>query len=157
MERTIINTNIRLNLNRPEDRRAWEYLQRLDRKKYKSYSRAVVAAVNDHFSRQERLAADPYLETREKEDVFLEKVLDTIREGLRSSDTGLAGLAALRRGSGYRHGFHQQSVILPIRSGFTASFFRTDTTVTRSRCYFPRNRAGIVAVAVLFYVFTAND
>ena len=95
MERTIINTNIRLNLNRPEDRRAWEYLQRLDRKKYKSYSRAVVAAVNDHFSRQERLAADPYLETREKEDAFLEKVLDTIREGLRFSDTGLAGLAAL--------------------------------------------------------------
>ena len=30
-----------------------------------------------------------------KEDAFLEKVLDTIREGLRSSDTGLAGLAAL--------------------------------------------------------------
>ena len=95
MERTIINTNIRLNLNRPEDRRAWEYLQRLDRKKYKSYSRAVVAAINDHFSRQERLAADPYLETREKEDAFLEKVLDTIRESLQSSGAGLSGLAAL--------------------------------------------------------------
>ena len=95
MERTIINTNIRLNLNRPEDRRAWEYLQRLDRKKYKSYSRAVVAAINDHFSRQERIAADPYLETREKEDAFLEKVLDTIREGLQSSGAGLSGLAAL--------------------------------------------------------------
>jgi len=95
MQRTIINTNIRLNLNRPEDRRAWEYLQHLDRKKYKSYSRAVVAAINDHFSRQERLTADPYLETREKEDAFLEKVLKTIREGLRSSDTGLAGMAAL--------------------------------------------------------------
>jgi hypothetical protein len=97
MERTIINTNIRLNLNRPEDRRAWEYLQHLDRKKYRSYSRAVVAAINDYFSRQERLTADPYLETREKEDAFLQKVLKTIREGLRSSDTGLAGLAALLR------------------------------------------------------------
>ena len=95
MERTIINTNIRLNLNRPEDRRAWEYLQRLDRKKYKSYSRAVVAAINDHFSREERLAADPYLETREKEDAFLEKVLDTIHKGLQSSGAGLSGLAAL--------------------------------------------------------------
>ena len=94
MERTIINTNIRLNLNRPEDRRAWEYLQHLDRKKYKSYSRAVVAAVNEYFARQERLAADPYLETREKEDAFLEKVLKTIREGLRSSDASLASLAA---------------------------------------------------------------
>jgi len=98
MERTIINTNIRLNLNRPEDRRAWEYLQRLDRKKYKSYSRAVVAAINDHFSRQERLTADPYLETREKEDAFLEKVLETIREGLQASGVGLVGLTSLLQG-----------------------------------------------------------
>lgn len=97
-ERTIINTNIRLNLNRSEDRRAWEYLQSLDRKKYRSYSRAVVAAVNDYFSRQERLAAEPYLETREKEDAFLQKVLETIREGLNASNVGLAGLAALLQG-----------------------------------------------------------
>ena len=98
MERTIINTNIRLNLNRPEDRQAWNYLQALDRKKYKSYSRAVVAAVNDHFSRQERLTADPYLETREKEDAFLEKVLETIREGLQASGVGLVGLTSLLQG-----------------------------------------------------------
>lgn len=95
MERTVINTNIRLNLNRLDDRQAWEHLQALDRKKYKSYSRAVVAAVNDYFSRQERLAADPYLETREKEDAFLQKVLDTIREGMQASGAGLSGLAAL--------------------------------------------------------------
>ena len=97
-ERRIVNTNIRLNLDRPEDRRAWEYLQSLDRKKYRSYSRAVVTAVNDYFARQERLAADPYLETREKEDAFLEKVLDTIREGMQSSGTGLTGLATLLQG-----------------------------------------------------------
>ena len=95
MDRTTINTNIRLNLNRPEDRQAWEHLQSMDRKKYKSYSRAVVAAINNYFSRQERLANDPFLESREKEDAFLQKVLDTIREGLQSSDTGLAGLTAL--------------------------------------------------------------
>ena len=95
MERTTINTNIRLNLNKPEDRQAWEYLQSMDRKKYKSYSRAVVAAINDHFSRQERVVNDPFLESREKEDAFLQKILDTIREGLQSSDAGLAGLSAL--------------------------------------------------------------
>ena len=98
MERTTINTNIRLNLNRPDDRQAWEYLQRLDRKKYKSYSRAIVAAINDYFSRQEQLAHDPYLETREKEDAFLRKVLDTIREGTQTSGAGLSGLAALLQG-----------------------------------------------------------
>ena len=95
MERTTINTNIRLNLNRPEDQQAWEHLQNMDRKKYKSYSRAVVAAINDYFARQDRLANDPFLESREKEDVFLQKVLDTIREGIQASDTGLAVLTAL--------------------------------------------------------------
>ena len=97
MERTTINTNIRLNLNKPADRQAWEYLQSMDRKKYKSYSRAVVAAINDHFSREERCASDPFLESREKEDAFLQKILDTIREGLQSSEAGLAGLTALLR------------------------------------------------------------
>jgi len=75
--RNKISTNIRLNLDKEADRRAWEYLQNMDRKKYKSYSCAIVTAVNDYFDRQERLAADPYLETREKEDAFLKKVLTT--------------------------------------------------------------------------------
>ena len=41
--------------------------------KYKSYTRAVVVALNDYFSREYRKKADPYLETREKEDAFLER------------------------------------------------------------------------------------
>jgi len=84
MSRRIVNTNIRLNLEREADRKAWAYLQQLDRKQYKSYSRAVIAAVNDFFGRQERLADDPYLETREKEDTFLRRVLETIERGLQT-------------------------------------------------------------------------
>lgn len=85
-KKTLIkNTNIRLNLMEPEDKRAWEYLQTMDRKKYKSYSRAVVAAVNDYFSRKAKLDEDPYLETREKEDDFLEKVLEAVEKGARES------------------------------------------------------------------------
>lgn len=80
-----ISTNIRLNLDKEADRRAWEYLQNMDRKKYKSYSRAIVTAVNDYFDRQERIKQDHYLETREKEDAFLEKVLTTIEQGLKAS------------------------------------------------------------------------
>lgn len=85
MSGRIINTNIRLNLDKEDDRRAWEHLQRLDRSRYKSYSRAVVAALNDYFDRQERLRADPYLETREKEDAFLQRVLDTVERVMRST------------------------------------------------------------------------
>ena len=79
----IINTNVRFDLKREDDRQAYEYLLRMDRKQFKSYTRAVVAALNDFFSRQEKRQADPYLETREKEDRFLRQVLDTISEGIR--------------------------------------------------------------------------
>lgn len=84
-ERKIINTNIRLNLCEEQDRLAWEYLQTMDREKYKSYTKAVVAALNDYFSRMYRNEADPYLETREKEDAFLERVETAIREGVKES------------------------------------------------------------------------
>ena len=85
MSDKIVTTNLRLNLNNAEDRRAWERLRRMDRTRYKSYSRAVVAALNDFFDRQERLSNDPYLETREKEEAFLQRVLDTVERGLRSA------------------------------------------------------------------------
>ena len=84
-KKRIINTNIRLNLCDEQYRQAWEYLQTMDRKKYKSYTRAVVAALNDYFSREYRNEADPYLETREKEDDFLERVEIAIQEGVKES------------------------------------------------------------------------
>lgn len=84
-ERKIISTNIRLNLCDEQDRQAWEYLQTMDRQKYKSYTRAVVVALNDYFSRIYQKEADPYLETREKEDAFLERVETAIRDGVKES------------------------------------------------------------------------
>ena len=84
-EQKIINTNIRLNLCDEQDRQAWEYLQTMDREKYKSYTRVVVVALNDYFSREYRNEADPYLETREKEDAFLERVETAIRGGVKES------------------------------------------------------------------------
>ena len=81
MSRRIVSTNIRFNLEKETDRTAWEYLQHRDKKQYRSYSRAVITAVNDYFERRGRLVSDPYLETREKEDAFLLRVLETIRAG----------------------------------------------------------------------------
>lgn len=80
----IYTTTLRLNLSDEDDRRAFEYLQRMDKKKYRSYSKAIVAAVNEHFERQKRLVDDPYLETREKEDAFLKRITETIENSLRS-------------------------------------------------------------------------
>lgn len=83
-DRKIINTNIRLDLQEEADRKAWEHLQNLDRKKYKSYTRAVVIALNDYFDRENKLASDPYLETREKEDEFLRRIEEAVERGAKN-------------------------------------------------------------------------
>ena len=83
----IFTTTVRFNLDREEDRNALTRLQSLNKAEYRSYSRAIIAAINDHFSRRERLAADPYLETREKEDAFLLRIQQAVEQGLASAST----------------------------------------------------------------------
>lgn len=94
MNNQIINTNIRFNLTKADDRRAWEYLQSMDRSKHKSYSRAVISAINEYFEREQKLTDNPFLETQEKEDRFIQKILDTINQGLQKSSAN-GGLASL--------------------------------------------------------------
>ena len=97
---SIFPTTLRFHLNKEEDRAALAYLQGTGKAVYGSYSKAVIAAVNDHFGRMERLSTDPYLETREKEDAFLRRVQETIQRELQASAVAnLAGLAALLRGT----------------------------------------------------------
>ena len=91
----IYTTTLRLNLDNEDDRRAYKYLRGMDRARYRSYSSAIVTAINDHFSRQERLADDPFLETRERQDAFLSEVKEAVRDCLREQQIGLGGLAAL--------------------------------------------------------------
>ena len=96
----VYTTTLRLNLEKEADREAWEHLRRVNRKQYHSVNSAVIAAVNAYFSRKEQLEADPYLETREKEDAFLEKVMETLQEGLRQSTVpGLVPLLQLLQGA----------------------------------------------------------
>ena len=90
----IKETTLRLNLDKEAERKAWEYLQNRDREKYKSYSKTVVIAINKYFERQKRLQNDPYLETREKEDVFLRSVKETIQNAL-SGYSAIGGLLQL--------------------------------------------------------------
>lgn len=78
----VFTTTLRLNLEDGDDRRAFEHLQRIDKRQHRSYSKAVVAAINGYFERLEKAQADPYLETREKEDAFLRRVMETIEGSL---------------------------------------------------------------------------
>lgn len=53
----IFTTTLRLNLQEEADRQAWEHLTHLNRQQFRSYSAAIVAAVNDYFS-SNRLPAE---------------------------------------------------------------------------------------------------
>ena len=65
MQNNIRNTNLRFNLDKEQQRRAWEYLQTMDRQDFKSYSQVISLALVDYFDRYYRTQADPYLETRD--------------------------------------------------------------------------------------------
>ena len=85
MRKGIVSTNLRLNLEKEADRLAWDYLQKLGSKANKSYTQIIITAVIEYYDRQERLLTDPYLETREKEDAFLQHVLEVIAKGLQDA------------------------------------------------------------------------
>ena len=69
---------LRFNLDKPLHREAWEQLQNMDKEKFKSYTNAVVIAVTDYFQRYYKATDDPYFETREKEEEFVQRVVAQI-------------------------------------------------------------------------------
>lgn len=76
-----IKMTLRFNLNKDADRRAYEFLQNAE----VSYSRAVIAALNSWMDT---------LEQQKSEDAFLQRVLDAIRQELRTT-APMAGLLQL--------------------------------------------------------------
>ena len=66
---SIKNMKIRFNLDKKNDRKAYEYLQGADH----SYSKAVISAICEYLELSERTAT---------EDAFLERVITTIKEEL---------------------------------------------------------------------------
>ena len=74
----IKNVKIRFNLDKEDDRRAYNHLQSAE----KSYSKAVISAICGFMELSERTAT---------EDAFLERVITTIREEVAKSNP-LGGL-----------------------------------------------------------------
>lgn len=78
----IRNTNLRFNLNKEKHRRAWEHLQHMDKRIFKSHSNAAIDALNDFFDRYYKAQDDPYLETRERENQFVERIVASVEASL---------------------------------------------------------------------------
>ena len=78
-------TNLRFNLDKPVQRAAWECLQTMDKTQFKSYSQVIAHAVVDYFERLERSKDDPYLETREREELFVSQIVAAVERAMKDT------------------------------------------------------------------------
>ena len=69
---SIKNIKVRFNLDKENDRRAYEYFKNCNT----SYSKAVICVINDYVQMKEE---------REAEEAFLERIIATVRENLQVS------------------------------------------------------------------------
>ena len=71
-------TCFRFNMDNPDHAKAWDYLHNYDKDKIKSTNVAAIIAVNDYFDRMGRFADDPYFETRQREERFVEQIVSEV-------------------------------------------------------------------------------
>lgn len=64
-------TNLRFNLGKEPQRKAWQYLQTMDKSVFKSYSQVVATAVVDYFDRYQQCAAVRPIIAVEREQALL--------------------------------------------------------------------------------------
>ena len=85
MEENTRKLPVRFNLDKPDQKRAWEYLQTMDRSVFTSWNHVIHLALLDYFDRYYRIQEDPYLETREREERFVQQIVDAVCESLRQT------------------------------------------------------------------------
>ena len=78
----IHSTNLRLNMGKESHRKAWEYMQTMDKGQFKSYSNVIAMALVEFFERKARLQDDPYFETREREERFIRQIVSEVEKAL---------------------------------------------------------------------------
>jgi hypothetical protein len=84
---------IRFNMEKGDECRAWELLHSPRvRQMFKSQNKFVIEAVNDYYDRCVEMKNDPYLETREKEDAFAERIVETVEKKVMSNLPALFGM-----------------------------------------------------------------
>ena len=82
MSENIRSTNLRFNLEKDTQMRAWQYLQTMDKQHFKSYSNVIAVALVEYFERYYRSQDDPYLETREREERFVNQIVSSVESAM---------------------------------------------------------------------------
>ena len=73
------NKNVRFNTNSESAMQAWSLLHSDEVENgFKSQNEFIICAINDYYERYVQKKDDPYLETREKEDAFVERIISHV-------------------------------------------------------------------------------
>lgn len=82
MSENIRSTNLRFNLEKDTQKQAWQYLQTMDKQHFKSYSNVIAVALVEYFERYYCRQDDPYFETREREDRFVNQIISSVESAM---------------------------------------------------------------------------
>lgn len=97
MTEKIWNKNVRFNTNSDSAMQAWDLLHSEEvEKNFKSQNEFIICAINDYYERHISKNNDPYLETREKEDAFADRIVERVEKKVLSNLPALLGLYVMK-------------------------------------------------------------
>lgn len=77
---------------------AWSLLHSDEVKNgFKSQNEFIICAINDYYERYVQKKDDPYLETREKENAFVERIVSQVTEKILTNLPTLAGMYMMQQ------------------------------------------------------------
>ena len=99
MAGNIRNRNVRFYEEKEADRRAWEILHSEAVRAFPSQNDFIIQAVNDFYDRHLAISDDSYLETREKEDAFADRIVEKVEQKVLGNLPQLIGIHLLQQQS----------------------------------------------------------
>lgn len=103
------NHNFRFNTEKEEEQRAWDLLHSKEVEQgFKSQNEFVIMAINDYYDRHLKKKDDPYLETREKEQEFTNRIIEAVQGSVFANLPALAGMYLMSQ---------QQNLSIPVMNG----------------------------------------
>lgn len=97
MAGNIHNRNVRFYEEKEADSRAWEILHSEAVRTFSSQNEFIILAVNDFYDRHLAISDDPYLETREKEDAFADRIVEKVEQRVLGNLSQLIGIYLLQQ------------------------------------------------------------
>lgn len=117
------NKNVRFNMNSEDAVQAWSLLHsaEVDRE-FKSQNEFIICAINDFYKRHISTKNDPYLETREKEDAFVDRIVEQVTAKILANIPVLTGMYLLQQQTALAAGLQNGAMmnVTPVKMGADA-------------------------------------